>query len=249
MSEIQNQYVFLNMDFFKIALLDDNELVVITLKKMLKKLGYNTVYSAYHFDEAIELINKVQPHLFLLDINLQTEKTGIDFANLLKTKFNTPFIFITSDTESETISKAVNTSPIGYLTKPVRMSELESIVKLATIQIKTQNNYKSDGKHIIIKPKNIPLKLYLDEILYIKSEHVYSKIILKNDTQHLVRNSLKKFEEVFGQSFIRIHKSYIINQQYIEKFDSKYVYINTVKIPIGKKYYQFFKDSISKLYT
>jgi len=59
-------------------------------------------------------------------------------------------------------------------------------------------------------------RIEIDEIIYLAAENSYTKIFMTNDKCEKVANSLKIFEETLGNSFFRIHNSYLINGKHIE---------------------------------
>ncbi|MEM6770354.1 MAG: LytTR family DNA-binding domain-containing protein [Bacteroidota bacterium] len=78
---------------------------------------------------------------------------------------------------------------------------------------------------------NIPVQ----NILFIKAEHVYSRIFFSNDQRVLQRISLDKMLAKLPQDrFLRVHRSYIINLAHVRKFNSTKVLVGEKVIPIGR---------------
>ncbi len=72
------------------------------------------------------------------------------------------------------------------------------------------------------------------DVLYIKSEHNYGKLILSNGKTHMVRASMKQLEEKLARyNFLRIHRGYIVNMDWIEEFSEEKVQMPGEKLPIA----------------
>ena len=76
--------------------------------------------------------------------------------------------------------------------------------------------------------------MYLSKIKWIEAYGDYIKVVT-DDESHLVLSTMKGFEkELPVGKFIRVHKSYIINLDRVEKFNSKFAEIGTTKIPLSR---------------
>ena len=98
------------------------------------------------------------------------------------------------------------------------------------------------GEAIIIKSNLKKLKVYSTKIKWVEAFGDYIKIITDDDS-HLVLSTMKSFEnELPPGKFLRVHKSYIVNVERIDKFNSKFAEIGNTKIPISRNK----KDIITK---
>jgi DNA-binding LytR/AlgR family response regulator len=78
------------------------------------------------------------------------------------------------------------------------------------------------------------LKIYLNKIKWIESFGDYVNIITDKD-KNITLSSMKSFEEELPkEKFLRVHRSFIINIDKVERFNSKYAEIGLTKIPIGR---------------
>lgn len=232
----------------KIGIVEDDEIIAQTIVHSLTKLGYEPLSPAYTFREGLELIENNEVDIFLLDINLNAEKTGIDLGKALREKNRKPFIYLTSETNKNTIDCAIETSPSAYLVKPFKKEDLYSAIEVSIMNSRNKTKLslptKSDAKSLFIKQKQAYVKLIVGEIKYIKSEHVYLLIYTKDEKSYLVRGSLKEFISKLDDSFIRIHKSYIVNKVFIESYSRLDLTLNNQKLPIGEKYFESFIKGI-----
>ena len=77
-----------------IIIVEDESIVAKDIQNSLKKLGYNVLGTAATGDAALELAEQQVPDLFLLDIMLKGDKSGIDIAAIVKEKYNTDLYFL-----------------------------------------------------------------------------------------------------------------------------------------------------------
>lgn len=122
----------------KNILIVENEVIIADdLAMLLKKLGYAPLEPALTYKEAIQLLANEKIDLVILDINLNTRKTGIDLARFIRENYDLPFIFLTSYTDPKTLELAKPTLPYAYLVKPYEARDLMMSIEIAI------NNHKS----------------------------------------------------------------------------------------------------------
>ncbi len=121
------------MNNLNILVVEDESLVALELSNSIENYGFNIVDYVTTPKMATELFQKEKVDLILMDINLGDKIDGID----LYKSFNThiPIIYLTAYQDEITISKAVETNPLGYLIKPYNENELLALLKLATYKI------------------------------------------------------------------------------------------------------------------
>ncbi len=113
-----------------ILLVDDDRLILSSLSSCLKSANFN-VSTAESVDEAeVWLDHNIQPDLVLLDFSMP-ERPGIELSTKLKEKDNTPFIMLSAYSEKETINLASEAGAIGYLVKPVNISQVLPAIETA----------------------------------------------------------------------------------------------------------------------
>ncbi len=95
-------------------------------------------------------------------------------------------------------------------------------------------NHEEHGESIVIKSNLKKLKVYVSKIKWIEAYGDYIKVVT-DDESHLVLSTMKGFEKELPEGkFIRVHKSYIINLDRVEKFNSKFAEIGNTKIPLSR---------------
>nr|MBP7498629.1 LytTR family transcriptional regulator DNA-binding domain-containing protein [Chryseobacterium sp.] len=97
-------------------------------------------------------------------------------------------------------------------------------------------NEDSKNSHFFIKSSGQQHRINFDDILYVESIKDYVNIKTENQ-EYIVLDTLKSLENQLPENFIRVHKSFILNLDKIEKIDVKNVFLNSGKeIPIGETY-------------
>ncbi len=113
----------------RIFLIDDEELVVSMLARVLKKEGYETRVQTSAAD-AVNNIASWHPDLVLLDIHLDEDIDGIQILQQIKNEeIDTQVVMLTADDRAETAIKAMKLGAADYLTKPFNSEEVKIVVK------------------------------------------------------------------------------------------------------------------------
>ena len=112
-----------------ILLVDDDRLIISTLTRGLTRAGYH-ISSAESVDEAEDwLKNNIVPDLVLLDVRMP-ERSGLELINRLN-ELHIPFILLTAHSEQDIIKQAVESGAMGYLVKPVDITQLIPSIETA----------------------------------------------------------------------------------------------------------------------
>ena len=117
-----------------ILILEDEIMIARSLEKIAK--NYGQVEIALSYEEAKIKLQNFSPDLVLLDINLEFDnKTGIDFAQKFKAKYDFEVIFITAYFDDDTFSKASTVNPLNYIVKPFKSGQIQVVLKLIIEQM------------------------------------------------------------------------------------------------------------------
>ena len=236
----------------KIAILivEDEVLIAQDLKEILEEVGYDEIYKARNYQQAIELINNHNLDLILLDINLNDSKSGIDLAEYINKHFQIPFIYITSYSDAGTIANVKQTRPSGFLLKPYSKDLLLASIEIALFNYSIQQNAAEKpienvalaeeetdlviNNHLLIKDNYHFIKIALSDILWFESDNNYVEIKTLQ-RKFVIRCSLKRLlDQLPITDFVRCHKQFIINIFQVESFKTNEVKIQGVTIPISR---------------
>ena len=178
-------------------------------------------------ETAVKLINDKKPDLVFLDINLG-DGSGFDVLERASyKKFMT--IFVTA--YDQYAIKAFKVSALDFLLKPVDSDELaeavkkaESLIKPNTSeeQIKVFRDTKVSGaeKKIVLKELDAVHIVKVNDLIACEASGIYTTFYINNNKQIVVSKNLKEYEEILEPyNFLRVHNSFLINANKIEKFE------------------------------
>lgn len=115
----------------KIMLVEDEIIVAMDVQQRLEILGYEVVAHAVSGEEAVQLVQKTNPNLILMDIKIKGGMDGIETAARIRDSFDIPIIYVTAFSDETTIQRASLTEAFGYLIKPFEDRELRSAIEVA----------------------------------------------------------------------------------------------------------------------
>jgi len=128
------------MDRKKILIVEDDKMLCTIFEMFANELGHKNTRFVRTGTEAISACENDLPDLILMDIHLDGEQTGIDTAKIIDSKFMVPIIYITSDSNSETIKNAVFKNTYGFLNKPIYKKSLGIAIEFACTKFAFDNN-------------------------------------------------------------------------------------------------------------
>lgn len=239
------------MSILKIGVVEDELVIGRTILNTLDELGYSHCGPAINYTEAIEMLEQEKPDLLLLDIQLSGKKDGIDVAEKLNELYRIPFIFLTANSDGETIDRAKKVKPHAYIVKPFTKEELYAAIEIAFSNFSGNTNsasVKEPGRnpikeYMFVRDGYVFRKIFFNDLLYLESDANYVTLHLKSQKKVLVRSTLNDFiEQLNPEIFIRIHRSYSVNINHVDDVFPTEISVNGIKIPVGKSY----KDDLFK---
>lgn len=120
----------------KILVVEDELVIADNLCNLLAKSGYNPLFPAINFTQAIDRIKRDSPDFAILDVHLSGQKDGVDVANYLNDYHQIPFIFLTAYGDDRTLNRVMKSRPAAYLLKPFQKSEIKPTIEIAIMNHK-----------------------------------------------------------------------------------------------------------------
>lgn len=220
-----------------ILIVEDELLIAETIHDILTRAGYKNLRIAVSVEEAVTEIETRKPGLVLTDIEFGKWKNGIDLGNLLHTTYNIPFIFITSHKSADIISRAKHTHPNAYIVKPFKNDDLLIAIELALFNSNDKVETVKDEESLIVKEGRALVRLPYSSIIWLEASGNYTVINLVNGKRRVIRDALSEFEKQLNAgSFVRIHKSYIVNKSCVTEIHAQKVLLDVLELPIGRTY-------------
>lgn len=239
------EFQFLFMKPFDCIIVDDDEMDRLAVVSYAKR--FSNLHIAGIFDSAEKALDFLENHsvdIAFLDIELKNA-SGLE---LRKKALSIPVcVFITSHSESAAESFELQT--LDFIVKPFKFDRFEQTVRRIEefMEIRTKADlFESSlgGDAVYVKTGHNQIKVKLHEILYLEALKNYT-ILVTEGKRHCVLSNLGEIlqEEKFS-SFVRIHRSYAVQKQFIEKITAQEIELNNqIKLPLGRS----FKDNLNEL--
>lgn len=216
----------------KVVLVDDEISPRIIARSYLSEIeNIVIVGEASNVAEAKLVIDTMRPDLVLLDIQLGNQ-TGFDLLKNYKELFF-KVIFITAF--EQFALAAIKAGALDYLLKPIDETELINAVKKVT-----QTNFSSHesiavAHDILVNKRTDRISLsandgyhvvWLKDIVFCSASGNYTTFHLINNKQIVISKIIKEYEELLPtENFLRVHQSYLVNMNYVEKFTKDHLLI------------------------
>lgn len=199
-------------------------------------------------DTASQFMVENSVDIVFLDINMPGTN-GIEFAKTIPKE--TLVIFTTAYPEYAVDSYELQA--IDYLLKPVELPRFQQAVKKAQdyCLLLSEKSQKSQlesvsANHIFVKADRRYYRILFDTILFIEGLKDY--VVIQTDKRKVITKvTLKAIQEQLPTDiFLRVNKSYIVNKNQIEAFDSNDIFIDKYEIAIGSTYKDLFLEEVRK---
>jgi len=226
-------------------IIDDDEIDRLTVVSFAKKFPVLDIVGVFESaEDALPFIEKEKIDILFLDIDMPG-LSGIEFR---KKALEIPVcIFITAHPEHAVESFQIET--LDFIVKPLKLDRFTQTVsrieEFMEIKLKALLFEASiGGDTIYIKEGHEQTKVKLHEILYLEALKDYT-LIITDKKRHCVLSSIGNLlKENHFQSFIRIHRSFAVQKQFIQKINSSEILLNNnISIPVGRSY----KDNLNLL--
>jgi len=235
------------------VLADDEVLARQKLRQLLKEVeDVDIVGECATARETVELVKLVSPELLFLDISMP-DMDGFDALNAIssnKSRCLPQIVFVTAN--DRWAVRAFEVHALDYLLKPFTTERLSAAVqrareRLASIKTFGSSDLQESGHEryttrMVFKSRGRVLFLSIEDIRWVEAEENYVRIHTANES-HLLREAIGHLESRLDpRTFIRIHRSSIVNLQYVREVkrdpngDATVVLIGGEKISLSRSY-------------
>jgi phosphoserine phosphatase RsbU/P len=114
----------------RVLVCEDDGLISLTLRKALTVVGYEVIGEAKDGEEAVQLANRLQPDVILMDVSMP-RLDGIEATKRIMQECPTVIIMVTAYSDEEVVQQASDAGAAGYLVKPVNNEQLQPAITLA----------------------------------------------------------------------------------------------------------------------
>ncbi len=213
--------------------IDDEPIALEVIKSHAAKVPFVELKATFtNAFDAIDFLQKNRTDLLFLDIKMP-DISGIEFFKSLP---NPPMVIFTT-AYSEHAVEGFEVSAIDYLLKPFSLSRFLKACTKANELLALKSGTPKHSDHIFLKDGYEQVKIIFDDILYIEASGNYLNIFLKDQQKLMTRSTINDLTLQLPESdFTRVHRSYIVNNRKVEKFNKQAVFIGFTEIPIGNTY-------------
>lgn len=228
-------------------IVDDEPLALDLLEAYVKRTPFlNLKGKCSNALEVLQVLKEQEVDLIFLDIQMP-ELSGLELSRLIDNRIK--IIFTTAF--KQYALEGFKVDALDYLLKPISYPEFLKATNKALQWFEMSRNTSSkiveEGDDIFVKSDYKLVKLQLHKIQYIEGLKDYVKIYVDDRPQPVVALlSMKMFEEMLPSSFIRVHRSFIVNLDKITVIERNRIVFGKTYIPVSDSYKDKFLEFINR---
>ena len=224
-------------------IVDDDELSCLNLQRLCKKVDDLEVVAICNDGfEAINILKNKQVDFIFLDI-IMPELSGMD---MVKSIPNLPPVIFTTGRDDMAV-EAFENEIIDYLVKPIELPRFLKSYNRVRNYISDKNS-ESEKTEIYVRSGGKLVRIGFSDVLLIETLDDYVVFKMENGNSHVVHSTLKKIAvKLEGTTFLKIHRSYIVNISKIDSIEEGFVKITDSLIPISRLHKQELLDKVNLL--
>ncbi len=204
------------MEKVKTLIVEDEIIVARDLQRHLENMGYKVMSIVSSGEQAIQEIENEVPDLVLMDIVLQERMDGVETAEMIRSGFDIPVVFLTANGDEATFERAKKAEPLGYIVKPFQIDDLRRVIEIALFRHKAEqkrealDREKRKGlneslKKHIIKHRHVESALREAEEKYNKLIEVANDAVIIADIETgVILYANRRVEEMMGMPVEKI---------------------------------------------
>jgi two-component system, LytTR family, response regulator len=224
----------------KAIAIDDEPIALDIIRSHASRVPYLDLKAVFtDAFEAMDYLQKDSIDLIFLDIKMP-DISGLDFFNSLSQK---PLVIFTTAYAEHAVT-SFELDAIDYLLKPFSFARFLKGCNKAYELYKFRNAAPVD--FLFVKTGYEQVRVLYEEILYLEASGNYVSFVLKDKTV-LSRSTFAEIASLMpADKFVRIHRSFIVALNKIDKAEKSQVTVNGVKIPIGEAYGQGLREALGR---
>ncbi|WP_422360542.1 LytR/AlgR family response regulator transcription factor [Reichenbachiella sp.] len=236
----------------RVLVAEDNYVHAARLEMILEERGYHHLGTYSNAEELLRVFHATKPDLVLLDIELDSNESGIDVAEKINHVHPTPVIFTTARDDKVTMDRATQTEPYAYLIKPIESSGLQAAIELAIYKFgkdqekgASQEPFTGWSEDLLVRDSFFVKaagkleKVVSSEVLWVElAEERYCQVVTIKRGYH-IRTSMNSLSSKLDSArFVRIHRKYIVNADKVDSIDEVdfTVEVGAKSLPLGSTY-------------
>lgn len=220
-------------------IVDDEEGAHLVIEHFLRGIGsLNFCKSLYNAVEAMDFVYSNRVDVMFLDINMP----GLSGMEMLEAMSNPPLVVLTT-AYAEFALESYKYQVVDYLVKPIEFPRFVAAVDKILLRRQqfssmAVNNaaQPTELSHLFLKNDGNYIKVSFDDILYVRSWGNYIKVHTDKSTYISPMTTSQIEQKLDKARFKRIHKSYIVSLDKIDRISGGRVMLKDVSLPIGNTY-------------
>jgi DNA-binding LytR/AlgR family response regulator len=225
-------------EILKYLIVDDVEIDSRAIEALASGYSFlKKVATCQHALEAIELFPILKPDILFADIEMPGS-SGLELVRHLAGSVPVP-VFVTS--HPEFALEGFEIEAFDYILKPVNPDRFGRCVSRirAFYELRSKSfafDKENQSEYIVIKQGYDKYKISMHDILYLEAMKDYTRMVTLNNQYLILGTFTSMHDQLPADRFIRIHRSYIVNQHKIESVAGNRVFISGHELPVGKSY-------------
>ena len=220
-------------------IIDDNPMARVVLQHLLQDIeGVKIMGECASAIEAYNLLQQESVDLLLLDVEMPG-MSGLELIQSLRTQ---PIVILVTSKEQYAV-EGYNLQVADYLLKPITYPRLLLAIQRARrflpLPVSESNNSRTaltDSEHLFVRSNNALVRLRWDDVLFMAALGDYVTIVTAQK-KHPVHTTMKSLEERLpNEQFIRIHRSYIVSLQHIDRIEEHTIFIADQQLSVSESY-------------
>lgn len=232
-----------------VAICDDEEYVRSYMRRLIEKQGMHCKIREFSSgEELLESVKEESIDILFLDISME-DIDGMTAAKQLRNQARQQgeaiwggfplLIFVTG--YPEYVKEAFSVHAFQFLGKPIKEKEFIEVLEQAAREYRCLTNERQEAlRELLVRTGNITRKVPSEEIYYVESSN--RKVILCLGHEKIIYyGRISQLEEELSESFFRVHRGYLVNMKYVERYSRTEVWMkNGDSLLISKYKYQDF---------
>jgi DNA-binding LytR/AlgR family response regulator len=190
--------------------------------------------------EARLALQKRDVDLIFLDVEMP-EMSGIEFLQSFK---GIPQVIMVTSKKHYAF-QAFEYDVTDYISKPIDLDRFSSAVQRARYYEENLKMQESEDS-LFIKSDGVLVNIKIEEILFIEALGDYIKLVTEKE-RHIVHSTMKAFVAKLPESFLRVHKSHIINLKKVKKLEDNTIELADKKIPVSRNNKKILIERLAQL--
>ncbi len=231
----------------RLYIVEDDGLILKDIQNTVTNLGYSVSGYSPTAEMALKSIEDNQTDLVLLDINLAGKMTGTQLGAELQSRLKIPHLYLSAYHDKRTLEEIKQTEPLGFVLKPFDENDIRVALELACFKLNQLTKQMDYPDEIFVKSKHELIPLNFSQVSYIQSSDNYCALHCEGK-KYLVKQTISSLEKSLAcKGFVRVHRSYLINQKHIQSIQEGHVFVEEHQIPISLSYRSNFFQKIKVL--